>query len=152
MSELPIGWRSIRFEDLNEFISQTINPANSPRTTFTLYSVPSYPSGDPERVLGRDVGSTKQVVAHNDVLICKINPSINRVWRVFDKQLDVQIASSEWIVLRSKVADPRFLQYLFRSSRFREMLCADVTGVGGSLTRAQPKRVATIQVPLAPLA
>ena len=31
------------------------------------------------------------------------------------------------------------------------MICKDVTGVGGSLTRAQPKRVATFPVYLPPL-
>jgi len=43
------------------------------------------------------------------------------------------------------------LRHYFSSSEFRESICADVVGVGGSLTRAQPKRVAAFLIPLAPL-
>jgi type I restriction enzyme S subunit len=101
---------------------------------------------------GRAIGSTKQVVEPDDVLICKINPRINRVWKVMPKTDKRQIASSEWIVMRANGMNSEFLRTYFCSQEFREILCEDLTGVGGSLTRAQPKRVAKFRVPLAPLA
>lgn len=52
--------------------------------------------------------------------------------------------------MRGNGLEARYLQYYFRSQEFRELLCADVTGVGGSLTRAQPRRIAEFQIPLAP--
>ena len=151
MSETPANWETITFGELNRFVSSSINPASTPDELFTLYSVPSYPQGMPERLIGRSIGSTKQLVTRDDVLVCKINPRINRIWRVFDSWEETQIASSEWIVMRSYECVAKYLQYYFKSPDFRELICADVTGVGGSLTRAQPKRVKTFPVPIPPV-
>lgn len=152
MSELPQGWVNAEFGNLNKFSSRNIDPSKYPDEVFELYSVPIFPTGKPELSLGKDIGSTKQQVQSGDVLVCKINPRINRVWVVGEKTKFRQIASSEWIVMRAERHDPRFLGRYFSSSEFRELLCTDLTGVGGSLTRAQPKRVATYEIPLAPLA
>ena len=84
-------------------------------------------------------------------LISKINPRINRVWRVGGSSGVPQIASSEWIVIRNRQLHARYLQHYFSSPSFRELICDGVTGVGGSLTRAQPKRVAEFLLPIAPL-
>jgi type I restriction enzyme S subunit len=152
MSELPSGWTEVGFEEINGFRSATINPADFPDELFELYSVPTYPTKRPEIVRGADIGSTKQGVAAGDVLICKINPRINRVWKVLPKSDKRQIASSEWIVMRATGINPDFLRSFFSSTAFREILCEELTGVGGSLTRAQPKRVARFRIPIAPLA
>ncbi|NQU64853.1 MAG: restriction endonuclease subunit S [SAR324 cluster bacterium] len=84
-------------------------------------------------------------------MVCKINPRINRVWVVGRSNGRKQIASSEWIVLRTKQALSQFLKYQFSEDNFRQRICTDVTGVGGSLTRAQPKNVAKFSVVIAPL-
>ena len=139
------------FGAINEFEPETINPANFPEETFELWSVPSFSSGKPEVATGSTIGSTKQLVKPNDVLICKINPRINRVWQVGKDSGLRQIASSEWIVLRSSKLVSGYLRHFFSSPPFREQICNGVTGVGGSLTRTQPKRVATFLVPIAPL-
>ena len=151
MSRLPSTWSTAPFGDLNCFISKTINPAAFPQERFELYSIPVFPSGRPELPLGSDVGSTKQLISTNDVLISKINPRINRVWQVGPSIGLRQIASSEWIGFRCDGMVPRYFHYYFTSPEFRENLCADVTGVGGSLTRAQPARVAQFPIPLAPV-
>ena len=147
----PITWAKPELGELNDFVGRAIDPSNYPQEQFELFSVPIFPTKIPERVQGSEIGSTKQIVEAKDILICKINPRINRVWLVPAKNSYRQIASSEWIGFRSQIVEPRFATYYFRSPKFRELLCADVTGVGGSLTRAQPKRVATFELPLAPL-
>ena len=116
-----------------------------------MYSVPSFPSGQPEILKGTDIGSTKQVVLPGDVLICKINPRINRVWRVGPSRKIRQIASSEWIIFRNPFLNSIFLQRYFSSPKFRELITTDLTGVGGSLTRAQPKRVETFPILIPPI-
>ena len=151
MSDLPESWTSATFGEINSFESKTVDPALRPNEAFELYSVPSYPSNRPELLAGRHIGSTKQTVQPNDVLVCKINPRINRVWVVGPKREHNQIASSEWIGFRSNLVRPAFAKHYFSSPTFRDLLCSEVTGVGGSLTRAQPKRVAGYAVPLAPL-
>lgn len=152
MSELPDGWIKVPLGEVNGFSGSTVNPASRPDELFELYSVPSFPTGKPERLLGSEIGSTKQTVKAGDVLISKINPRINRVWTVGPKSSEEQIASSEWIGFRSEAVRPAFANYYFRSQEFRDLLCSEVAGVGGSLTRAQPKRVAAYPLPIAPLA
>ena len=152
MSELPKLWAVAQLGEINQFASGNIDPSSFSSERFELYSVPSFPSGKPEFPLGSEIGSTKQLVAPNDVLISKINPRINRVWQVGPNTKWRQIASSEWIAFRNAAFDSRYFKHYFSSSEFRDRLCADVTGVGGSLTRAQPKRVATFQIPIAPAA
>ncbi len=152
MSEFPDGWVKVPLGEVNAFSGSTVNPASRPDELFELYSVPSFPTGMPERLRGSEIGSTKQTVNAGDVLISKINPRINRVWTVGPKSSEEQIASSEWIGFRSDVVQPAFANYYFRSPAFRDLLCSEVTGVGGSLTRAQPKRVAAYTLPIAPLA
>jgi type I restriction enzyme S subunit len=149
--ELPVGWSAATIGELNMYKSLAVNPHEAPEVTFELYSVPAFPLRVPEFVLGSEIGSTKQVVEVNDVLVCKINPRINRVWSVGGKSFSPQIASSEWIVLRSPGLESGYLRHLFSAPFFREMLCEGVTGVGGSLTRAQPKQVREFVIPLAPL-
>ncbi len=53
--------------------------------------------------------------------------------------------------MRTDGVDAGYLRHYFSSPSFRRLICDGVTGVGGSLTRAQPKRVAQFPVPIAPL-
>lgn len=132
---------------INEYVSKSVNPSNSPGTKFEVYSVPSFDTSHPEYLLGSEIASNKQIVQKGDVLLCKINPRINRVWIVADETEYQSIASSEWIVIRSREYAPEFLAWYFRSTIFKKRMVSEVTGIGGSLTRAQPKRVAEYPVP-----
>lgn len=150
MSNLPIGWSEVSLSEINFYAPMSINPLNFGNEIFELYSVPSFPQDAPEILTGNAIGSTKQVVQPADILICKINPRINRVWQVKPARRYKQIASSEWIVVRAPEFYSGYLRNYFSSPVFRNLIVLDVTGVGGSLTRAQPKRVATFSVPVAP--
>nr|WP_228737478.1 restriction endonuclease subunit S [Xanthomonas euvesicatoria] len=149
---MPSGWSETEIGPVNTYSSETLNPAKAPKQTFELYSVPVFAKRKPEIVDGKDIGSTKQKVEPDDVLLCKINPRINRVWLVGKKNDHEQIASSEWIVIRQPLFDPAFIRFQLQESSFRDRLCAEVSGVGGSLTRAQPKKVESYKLRIAPLA
>lgn len=134
--------------DINQYSGSTINPLDNPDEVYELYSVPSFDSQYPEIVKGSEIGSSKITVEDGDVLVCKINPRINRVWVVkhyTDHQL---LASSEWIVIRNSKMDSNYLKWYFSSPTFRSLLVSQVAGIGGSLTRAQPKQVAKYPVPI----
>ncbi len=148
--ELPSGWAKIPLGDLMVETPNVV-PAESPGAEFELWSVPALPTGKPEIAPGSDIGSNKQVVEPGDVLLCKINPRINRVWVVGPRNGQPQIASTEWIVLRSAYIDSRFLMHALRDETFRTLLCADVSGVGGSLMRARPQAVRKISIAIPPL-
>ena len=135
-------------EEINQYIGSTVNPLDNPDTVYELYSVPSFESQHPEIVKGSDIGSSKITVDEGDVLVCKINPRINRVWVVKRRTSYPLLASSEWIVIRNCDIDSDYLKWYFSSPTFRNLLVSQVAGIGGSLTRAQPKQVAKYPVPL----
>ena len=134
--------------DINQYVGSSVNPLSTPDMLYELYSVPSYDNQYPEIIKGSDIGSTKASVEEGDVLICKINPRINRVWVVKHNTEYPLLASSEWIVSRNKSLNSNYLKWYFTSPTFRELLVSQVAGIGGSLTRAQPKQVAKYPVPI----
>ncbi len=110
-----------------------------PSQTYISWSVPAFSTGEPEIVKGSEIESVKQSVNSSDVLLCRINPRINRVWVVeARKDTDLpMIASTEWVVFTGHNSDSYFLSALFTSSRFRNMLLSEVAGVTGSQKRFQ---------------
>ena len=143
-------WETFILEEINEYKTRLLNPASTPDTTYELYSVPSWSNKYPEIIKGKLIGSTKQLVEKGDVLLCKINPRINRVWIVEQYTKNPLIASLEWIVIRNKQIGSKYLSYYLQSSQFRDLLILEQSGIGGSLTRAQPKRVKLYPIPYAP--
>lgn len=146
----PLHWKCLPIKAVMPN-GKSVNPANFPDKQFELWSVPAFPIS-PEYLSGNEIGSTKQLVQPEDVLLCKINPRINRVWKVVANIDGVtQIASSEWIVLRSKFWCSDFVRVYLSSLNFREKITANVSGVGGSLTRARPTDVGEYEIPIPPL-
>src|SRR5690606_15974981 len=100
VSSLPRGWGRVRLRDLGDEVRGSVKP--DPTTTYELYSVPAYPSGRPEILSGEEIRSSKRPVEPGDVLLCKINPRINRVWIVAEPiGVGPQIASTEYLVFRT---------------------------------------------------
>lgn len=129
----------------------TIDPSKHPDETFDLYSVPAYERGVPDVLQGSSIGSSKQIVQPGDVLLCRIVPHIRRAWIVGPGRGRRIIASGEWMVFRSKDFDPAWLRHVLLADRFHKQMMQTVAGVGGSLMRARPSHVATIEVPVPPL-
>lgn len=149
---IPKNWCWTDIDSINDYSGGSVDPMKKPDMTFELYSVPSSADDYPEIVKGSEIGSSKQSVIKNDVLLCKINPKINRVWKVFQHTSNELLASSEWIIVRNKALNPDYLMFCFRTQYFREFMLSSVSGVGGSLMRAQPKFVKKYPIPVAPLA
>jgi type I restriction enzyme, S subunit len=126
----------------------SVNPLNFPDEDFDLYSIPAFDTGKPEVTVGADIGSTKQVVQPNDVLLSKIVPHIRRAWVVGEDRGRRLIGSGEWIVLRSERVWPEYLRHVLVGDPFHQQFMQTVSGVGGSLLRARPAFVAGISVPL----
>lgn len=150
--KLPGNWCWTTVGAINQYVGISADPTKAKNETFELYSVPSSADNYPEIVLGADIGSTKQAVKKGDVLLCKINPRINRVWKVSKYTDHSLLASSEWIVVRNSRLISNYLMWCFRSPYFRGYMLSNVSGVGGSLMRAQPKFVQGYPVPVPPLA
>ena len=119
--------------------------------SFELYSVPAFEERKPEILPGEKIGSNKNTVAPGDVLLCKINPRINRAWVVAESKGHPQIGSTEWIVFsKQKGIASEFLAYFFAQDKFRNYLAGNVSGVGGSLMRVCPAVVEKYPLSLPP--
>ncbi len=131
---------------------KTVDPRTAPDEIFELWSIPAFDAGSPELVRGSEIGSQKKVVSPGDVLLSRIIPHIRRGWVVRENSDGRrQIASTEWIVFSSAEVVPGFLRQLLVSDFFHVSFMQTITGVGGSLSRANPGAVGEIQIPLPPL-
>lgn len=148
---IPKNWCWVYLESINQYVSRSVNPLSEQNKFFELYSVPSSQDNYPEIIRGGDIGSTKQSVKKDDVLLCKINPRINRVWKVSKHTENTLIASSEWIVVRNSIISSKYLMWCMRSPYFREYMLSNVSGIGGSLMRAKPEQIRKYPIVLAPL-
>lgn len=130
----------------------TIDPRKTPDELFELWSIPAFDAGKPEVLRGAEIGSQKKRVFPGDVLLSRIIPHIRRAWVVSKDSGRRQVGSTEWIIFSSKEVIPEFLRYILISDPFHARFMQTVTGVGGSLTRANPAAVGNIEIPLPPLA
>ncbi len=131
---------------------KTVDPRNAPNELYELWSIPAFDAGKPELLRGNEIGSQKKVVFPGDILLSRIIPHIRRSWVVQKSSDDRrQIASTEWIVFSSDKIVPEFLRQLVVSDHFHMSFMQTITGVGGSLSRANPKAVGEIKVPLPPI-
>ncbi len=80
MTALPNSWAIKHLSAVAEPCGTSIDPRAFPDEMFTLYSVPSFDQRNPEETKGSVIGSHKQIVNPGTLLVCKINPRINRVW------------------------------------------------------------------------
>jgi type I restriction enzyme S subunit len=148
---LPSGWALSAVGSVHCDLSQTVNPLKQPETTFELWSIPSFASGAPEFVRGADVGSNKQSVDEGTVLLCGINPRLNRVWVVEPRSSHYVIASTEWIpFFRQSGLNPKYLAYFLQQHEVRDFLASRASGVGGSLMRVKLATIADFPFPVAP--
>ncbi len=131
---------------------KTVDPRNTPDELFELWSIPAFDAGRTELLRGGEIGSQKKLVAPGDVLLSRIIPHIRRGWVVRENADGRrQLASTEWIVFASDEVVPEFLRQVLISDFFHVPFMQTITGVGGSLSRANPAAVGEIQIPLPPL-
>ena len=152
MSKNTNSYRLVPVGDFLREDVETVDPRNNPEEVFDLWSIPAHDNGRPEVVTGGQVGSHKKLVRPGDILLSKIVPHIQRSRVVFDSTNDNRIiASTEWIVFSSTLVNPLFVREVLTSEFFHRRFMETITGVGGSLARANPKAVSKIKIPFPPL-
>ena len=131
---------------------KSLDPRLNPNDYFELWSIPAFDKGTPDILKGAEIGSQKKIVYPGDVLLSRIIPHIRRACIVQENPAGYcQVASTEWIVFSGEDVLPEFLKRIIVADEFHEQFMQTITGVGGSLSRANPKAVAEIQIPLPPL-
>lgn len=151
VKDIPKHWE---IKKLGEFIVKgggNVDPFKYLHEDFDLYSIPAYDIGEPEVKKGSEIGSTKKIVQENDVLLSRIVPHIQRSWLVAKGGKRRKIGSSEWIIFRGKYFVPIYMRYYLLSYDFHQKMMTTISGVGGSLTRANPNQIALFEIPIPPL-
>ncbi len=122
------------------------------RRNVTHYSIPAFDeTGGPIREPGGEIGSAKTRVTGGEVLISKLNPRKSRVQIVGPVSPDeLAVCSGEFIALRPRSIDARYLRYALMADGFRQGLEAQVQSVTRSQQRVSPEDVlhGRIAVPL----
>lgn len=133
--------------DLAEKDHNRIEPQDG--ENYYLYSFKAYDDNQETPIYesGSEINSAKYVVPNKSILISKLNPRINRVWRVKTSE-DNAICSTEFVVLRPKNGIP--LDYLFavlNEPTFRDHLVSLTTGTSGSHQRVKQSDILEYEVP-----
>jgi type I restriction enzyme S subunit len=128
--------------DIAEINHSRTDPGDQPGRTYHYYSFSGYDEGpQPELEKGENINSAKYEVSDNTVLLSKLNPGINRVWRVKDSH-EHSISSTEFVNLEPKGDQAlNFIYLLAKSDHFRSYLESHTTGTSGSHQRVKQKDI-----------
>ena len=147
LGKIPEGWEVGQFSDIAIQLRDNENPAVSPDTVFSHFSIPAYDEGQtPKWELGESIRSTKSRVLQDTVLLSKLNPEIKRVWLVDVAPNERAICSTEFLVLKAKSPfQSSYVYCLALSPFFRRQIESIVTGTSKSHQRAPAKAVLTLE-------
>lgn len=141
-------WKKEPLERVAKLVKQPWNPSKEDEPLVSLFSIPAFDSGEPEVVRPSDVKSNKLVVPNNSVLLSKLNPRIERVWKVpFSASDYKKVTSTEFLVFQPLEGEVDYLYYVFKSRTFRKKLLSLLTGSSGSHQRAKPEDVLEMEIP-----
>ena len=151
--DIPVDWDVTTLGEVNTLRSRTLVPGTFPDEVFEYYSIPDYQNGErPGRVAGRTIASAKLQLKPKSVLFGKLNPRVEKIWRVGALNGLRQIGSTEWIpVLPDARMDPDFLYFLEWSDHVMPKAKTLVSGSTPSRQRVDPTSFYKIRVPLPPL-
>lgn len=151
--DIPVDWDVTTLGEVNTLRSRTLVPGSFPDEVFEYYSIPDYQNGErPGRVAGKTIASAKLQLKPKSVLFGKLNPRVEKVWRVGPLDGLRQIGSTEWIpVLPDERMDPDFLYFLEWSDHVMPKAKTLVSGSTPSRQRVDPTSFYKIQIPLPPL-
>lgn len=153
LENLPDDWELSTLGDLNARKAQTLNPKKFEDETFEYYSIPDFQRTQrPSLTKGGAIASSKILLEPKTVLFGKLNPRVEKVWRVSDSSEYRQIGSTEWItILPTKRVDADFLYFLEWSDHVMPIAKTLVSGSTPSRQRVDPTSFYRLRVPIPPL-
>jgi restriction endonuclease S subunit len=151
--DMPETWAEVTLGEINTLKTRTLVPGDFPDESFEYYSIPDYQNGQkPGITEGKTIASAKLQLKPNSVLFGKLNPRVEKVWRVGPAKELRQIGSTEWIpILPNERMDADFLYYLEWSDHVMPLAKTLVSGSTPSRQRVEPKSFYKIKVPLPPI-
>jgi type I restriction enzyme S subunit len=154
LGPLPEEWEVVPLEKLNSKKKINLNPANFPDEIFEYYSIPNYQnSKKPSFERGDTILSQKILLNNRAVLFGKLNPRVEKVWKVQSDTKYRKIGSTEWIPIfpDNEKVDSDFLYYVEWTKYVMPVAKTLVTGSTPSRQRVDPTSFFEIKIPLPPL-
>ena len=151
---LPQEWRVETLRNLNSASKATIDPGEFPEEVFEYYSIPAYQENSkPALVRGKDIHSLKLLLRAGAVLFGKLNPRVEKVWKVGPNEGHRQIGSTEWLPILpdGKIADSEYIYFVCWSKHVMPLAKTLVAGSTPSRQRVDPTAFYEINIPLPPL-
>jgi type I restriction enzyme, S subunit len=138
----PEGFTRGSLGEIAEINHSRIEPGDHPTRVFQHYSFSGYDEDtQPELEKGEEIKSAKYEVSDNTVLVSKLNPNIQRVWRV-ENSPEHGISSTEFVNLEPKTDYTlSFIYLLAKSNHFQGYLESHTTGTSGSHQRVKQKDI-----------
>ena len=149
---LPDDWKIICLGDINTEKNQNISPLKD--EIYEYYSIPAYQENNkPEIVKGSTILSQKKILKENMILFGKLNPRVEKVWKVGNYSNYKKIGSGEWITIfpNPYEVSAEYLFYLELSKFVMPIAKTLVTGSTPSRQRVDPNSFYKLKVPLPPL-
>lgn len=149
--ELPESWTMTSIGEVTLPVQQRIPDAEE---NFSYIDISSIDRDKKEISKTQEISGAsapsraRQMINSNDVLVSMTRPNLNAVAMV-PNDLDGQIASTGFDVLRTNVIEPKWLYYIVRSEKFVTSMTDLVQGALYPAVR--PKDIRNFQIPLAPL-
>ena len=153
LENLPDDWDIIALGDIDIRKAAALTPKNFADETFEYYSIPDYQRDQtPSLTAGYSIESSKLLLEPKTVLFGKLNPRVEKVWRVAESSEFRQIGSTEWIpIFPDERVDSDFLYFLEWSDHVMPIAKTLVSGSTPSRQRVDPKSFYRLRVPLPPL-
>ncbi|WP_106495748.1 restriction endonuclease subunit S [Lentibacillus sp. Marseille-P4043] len=147
-----MSYKDYQLDEIFNMSRKNVKPNDIPEEQFLHYSIPAYDNGEkPLLERGASIKSNKYLLKEPSILVSKLNPRINRVWKFDneDKNKINSICSTEFMVYERKSSDIDLEYYyqFFKSKIFQRYLLNLQSGSTGSRMRVSPKDTLSIPIP-----
>ncbi|EZT56773.1 restriction endonuclease subunit S [Staphylococcus aureus] len=140
LGKIPKGWECVYLKDIVHHKKDTFNPKKSNESEVKHFSLPAFDSGQYPTIDNvTDIKSNKWIIDENCILFSKMNPTTRRIWVTSYNENFLNVASSEFVVLKSDNSYRNaFIYNICISDKFNEYLVSNTTGSTNSRQRVKP--------------
>lgn len=140
LGKIPKGWECVYLKDIVHHKKATFNPKKSNESEVKHFSLPAFDSGQYPTIDNvTDIKSNKWIIDENCILFSKMNPTTRRIWVTSYNENFLNVASSEFVVLKSDNSYRNaFIYNICISDKFNEYLVSNTTGSTNSRQRVKP--------------
>ncbi|MCC4723341.1 restriction endonuclease subunit S [Salinicoccus sp. RF5] len=150
--KIPSTWKIVELKDIVSQKKNSFNPKKSSEESVIHFSLPAFDNGQiPSHDMTKDIKSNKWIIEDNCILFSKMNPNTMRVWLPNPEPDFLNVASTEFIVLKSPdELKNSFIYALCSSQKFSDYLVSNATGSTNSRQRVKPDKAMEFSMPLNP--